>query len=40
MFKGRHHVQLHLILAYSGTSGSLFENKKTVVSKKNNLLFV
>ena len=28
------------ILAYSGTSGSLFLNKKTVVSKKKNPLFM
>ena len=33
-------IMCNCILAYSGTPGSLFQNNKEVVSKKNNLLFV
>ena len=33
-------IMCNCILAYSGTSGSLFQIKKTVVSKKKDPLFV
>ena len=33
-------IMYNCILAYPGTSGAYFKLKNTVVSKKNNLLFV